>query len=85
MIPVVLKNAKDQHFMPVFSDADSMAEFGTNYSRLQADMFTAIELAKNSSYPVEGIVLNVKTDPFFLGQDLYPVLRQMATRLTDVR
>lgn len=84
MTPVIMKNIRDQYFLPVFSDEEEMQELADQFSPLRSDILSAIEFAKNSGYAVEGIAVNMNTEMFFIGTDLYPVLQKMESGLTDV-
>ena len=84
MAPVIMKNVRDQYFLPVFSSQEEMKELADQYSILRSDILSAIDCAKNSGYAAAGIVVNMNTELFFIGEDLYPVLNRMESALTDV-
>ena len=84
MMPQIMKNIKDQYFLPVFSDLEEMGEMKDTCRPMRSDILSAIRFAKDSEYAVAGIVVNMNSELFFIGEDLYPVLRQMESGLTDV-
>ena len=84
MIPQIMKNIKDQYFLPIFSDLEEMGEMKDTCRPMRSDILSAIRFAKDSEYAVAGIVVNMNSELFFIGEDLYPVLRQMESGLTDV-
>ena len=84
MAPVIMKNVRDQYFLPVFSSQEEMKELADQYSVLRSDILSAIDCVKNSGYAAAGIVVNMNTELFFIGEDLYPVLHRMESALTDV-
>ena len=63
---------------------EEMKELADQYSVLRSDILSAIDCVKNSGYAAAGIVVNMNTELFFIGEDLYPVLHRMESALTDV-
>ena len=76
MVPDILQNG-DEFFLPVFTAADEMGEYGEHFSKIQTHFLGAVNLAKNNARTVSGIVINAFTEPFLIPAELFALIAEM--------
>ena len=82
LVPDILKNGDDFYF-PVFSDEESMGEYGKDFSKVARHILDVIPLAKNNEKNVKGIVINAFSEPFILDDRLFDLVAGLESRLIE--
>lgn len=82
LIPDILQNG-DALFFPVFSSIEEMGEYGDNFSKVEEPFLKALILAKNNDNDLTGIVVNAFSEPFILDKELWEVVENMDSRLSE--
>lgn len=70
-------------FIPMFSSEEQMKEYATARSKYPMHALKVIKMAKESTKPLTGIVLNPFTNPFVLDMKLCEVVEKMKSRVTQ--
>ncbi len=78
-VPDILRSG-DEFFLPVFSSADQMGEYGKNFSIMKRHFFEAMRYALGKE-KVCGIVLDAFTQPFVVRKEVFDFLGNLPTRL----
>ena len=82
LIPDILQNG-DALFFPVFSSIEEMGEYGDNFSKVEEPFLKALILAKNNDNDLTGIVVNAFSETFILDKELWEVVENMDSRLSE--
>ena len=82
LIPDILQNG-DEFFFPVFSNVESMGEYGNGFSRVQEHFLEALMLAKNNKKDLAGIVINAFSEPFVLNKELWDFVEKMESQIQE--
>ena len=82
LVPDILKNGDDYYF-PIFTDEESMGEYGKDFSKVARHILDVIPLAKNNEKNVKGIVINAFSEPFILDGRLYDLVAGLESRLIE--
>jgi hypothetical protein len=82
LVPDILMNGDDFYF-PVFSDEESMGEYGKDFSKVARHILDVIPLARNNEKKVKGIVINAFSEPFILDDRLYDLIESLESRLIE--
>lgn len=64
----ILKNG-ERYYLPVFTSAAEMKEYGKKFYQREVYIFDAINMAKESRYVLTGLVINAFTDSVILNWD----------------
>ena len=84
LVPDILQNGDDYYF-PVFTTAEEMGEYGTNFSKIEKHFLEAVNLAENNEKHVAGIVINAFSEPFVIPKKMFEVIAGMPSSLRDPR
>lgn len=80
MMPDILQKG-DKFFFPVFSNVESMGEYGDNFSKVQKHFIEAIHMAKVNEKELEGIVINAFSEPMIIDSELFLVIENIKSSL----
>lgn len=80
LIPDILQNG-DKFFLPVFSNEETMGEYGNGFSRVQKHFLEALVLAKNNEKDLSGIVINAFSEPYVLDKEIWDLVEKMKSRI----
>jgi len=78
-VPDILRNG-DEFFLPVFSSADQMGEYGNRFSKMERHFFDAMRYA-NGKENVCGIVLDAFTQPYVVRKGDFDFIGELPTML----
>ena len=78
-VPDILRNG-DEFFLPVFSSADQMGEYGNRFSKMERHFFDAMRYA-NGKEKVCGIVLDAFTQPYIVRKEDFDFIGELPTML----
>ena len=67
----------DELFLPIFSSAEEMGQYGEHFYKIEKNILQAIELTKKSEESIRGIVLNPFTQAFVINKELYDMILNM--------
>ena len=73
--PDILRNG-ETFFLPVFSSAGAMGEYGENFSKIEKHFFEAASLSNGHEETV-GIVIDAFTEPFIVTKELFSIVEKM--------
>ena len=80
MIPDILQSGED-FFLPAFTSAEEMGDYGSQFSKLEKPFREAVALARNHEKNLKGIVINAFSEPFVLPGELFDLLETMPSGL----
>lgn len=80
--PDIMLNGAE-YFFPIFSSDKEMKELAQERSRQPLHVLKAIKMAKESTKPITGLVLNPFTNPFVIDMKLCEVIEKMKTRVVE--
>ena len=80
MIPDILQSGED-FFLPAFTSAEEMGDYGRQFSKLEKPFREAVALARNHEKNLKGIVVNAFSEPFILPEELFDLLETMPSDL----
>lgn len=80
MVPDILQKG-EFFFFPVFSNIQTMGEYGNNFSKVQKHFLEAVQMAKTNEKKLEGIVINAFSDPMIIDSELFEVIENMKSSL----
>ena len=75
LVPDLLKNG-DLAYLPVFSSAEEMGEYGDRFLRIRRPFLDVVHLAEGGEPAVAGIVLDPFTEPFLIRKELFAPLEE---------
>lgn len=75
LIPDILKNGDDL-FFPVFSNCETMGEYGEYFAKIEKHFLEALELA-NEHEEIVGIVVDPFSNPFVLEKELFDMFDEI--------
>ena len=75
-IPDILNNGEGD-YMPAFTTAEEMGEYGENFSKVQKHIFEIIALGRGNEKEISGVVIDAFTEPFVLPKDLWELLERI--------
>ena len=78
-VPDILQNG-DEFFLPVFSNAEQMGEYGTHFSKIEKHFFDAMRLALGREN-VCGIVLDPFTAPYVAWKEDFDFIGELPSML----
>ena len=78
-VPDILQNG-DEFFLPVFSNAEQMGEYGTHFSKIEKHFFDAMRLALGREN-VCGIVLDPFTAPYVARKEDFDFIGELPPML----
>ena len=82
LVPNILQNGEEL-FFPIFSTPEAMGEYGDHFSKICMPMLNVIAMARGNDRPLAGIVLNAFTNPFVLDAQVWDIVENMKSRLTE--
>lgn len=78
MLPILMRNSKDEHFAPVFTSKEQLPE-NHNYVAIMPVTFAEVlRIAQVKEYKVKGILLNPESDKLILGSRMIAMMDKVS-------
>lgn len=82
LIPDIFQRGEEL-FFPVFSSIEEMDECEGKFSKVEKHFLEALSLAKNNKNNLSGIVINAFSEPFVLDKELWHIIEELESGLTE--
>ncbi len=76
LFPDILQD-EDKFYLPVFSTAEEMGEYGKNFAKIERSFMDAVKLAKNNERKLSGIVVNAFTNEYIVDNNMLSMIEGM--------
>ena len=76
LFPDILQD-EDRFYLPVFSTAEEMGEYGRNFAKIERSFMDTIKLARNNEKNLSGIVINAFTNEYIIDNDMLNIIEGM--------
>ena len=76
LFPDILQD-EDKFYLPVFSTAEEMGEYGENFAKIERNFMDTIKLARNNEKDLSGIVINAFTNEYIIDNDMLNIIEGM--------
>lgn len=78
MLPILMRNSKDEHFAPAFTSKEQLPE-NHNYVAIMPVTFAEVlRIAQVKEYKVKGILLNPESDKLILGSKMIAMMDKVS-------
>ena len=76
LFPDILQD-EDKYYLPVFSTAEEMGEYGENFAKIERSFMDTIKLARNNERDLSGIVINAFTNEYIIDNHMLSIIEDL--------
>lgn len=76
LFPDILQD-EDKFYLPVFSTAEEMGEYGDNFIKTRTGFMDTIKLARNNERELSGIVINAFSNEYIIDNNMLSIIEGM--------